>query len=346
MGSRRVSEPLRYWEAPTAETVGRTTESFLARLDGPTVLRLAGRDRTRTRVVVTLLHGNEPSGLRALHAWLRSGAVPAVDVLCVVAAVEAARATPLFSHRMLPGVRDLNRCFRPPFTDGAGALAEAILRIVRSARPEALIDLHNNSGHNPPYAVTARVDPAELHLTRLFASRLVLSTLQLGALTEVLAAELPAVAIECGRTGDPAADAVGLAGLSRFVGITRLSLDGVPPAVRVFEEPIRVCVRPGVRLAFAAAPTNAELTLTPDIDRHNFSRIEAGAVLGWTRLLAEMPLEARDAGSRDRARDLFEITDGRMIARRALVPIMMTTDARVAVQDCLFYVVCERVTAV
>lgn len=312
-------------------------------LDGPTVFRIPGRDRTRTRALVTLLHGNEPSGLRALHSWLRSGPTPAVDVLCVVAAVAAARRPPAFSHRMLPEERDLNRCFRPPFVGTGGVLAEAIVRMVRSSRPEALVDLHNNTGHNPAYGVAMRAGAPELGLVTLFAERVVLSDLTLGALTEVLADELPAVTIECGRAGDPASDAIALAGLTRFVEAVRLPLDAVPSGFQVFEEPMRVGVRPGVRLAFAEAPAvDADLTLTSGVDQHNFSLLEAGTVLGWVRPSIQLPIEARGAAGDDRAADLFEIVDDRLRTRAALVPIMMTTDIRIAVQDCLFYVVRDR----
>jgi len=350
MGARGADDvsvpPLRYRDAPRREDIGTSAEEFLAALDGPTVFRIPGRDRTRTRVLVTLLHGNEPSGLRALHGWFRSEPTPATDVLCVVAAVAAAQRPATFSHRMLPGARDLNRCFRPPFVGTEGVLAEAIGHLVRSSHAEALVDLHNNTGHNPAYGVAVHAGASELGLVSLFAERVVLSDLSLGALTEVLADELPAVTIECGRAGDPASDALALAGLTRFVEAEQLPLAPVPSGIQVFGNPIRVGVRPGVRLAFSEAPAvNADLTLTSGVDQHNFSRLDAGTVLGWVRPSLPLPIEARGAAGDDRAADFFEIADGRLKTRVAMVPIMMTTNIRVAAQDCLFYVVRDRTTA-
>ena len=49
---------LRVLEAPAREALPDTVEAFLARLGGPTLLHLAGRDRTRIRAFSTLLHGN------------------------------------------------------------------------------------------------------------------------------------------------------------------------------------------------------------------------------------------------------------------------------------------------
>jgi predicted deacylase len=165
----------------------RDVDAFLDGLPGPTLLRLAGRDRGRVRVVAGTLHGNEPSGVRAIHHALRT-VVPAVDVLFFVGAVEAARAEPRFGRRMLPGRRDLNRCFRPPHHgDGEdGRVAEAVLAQVRAAHPEAVVDLHNNTGHNPAYAIGTAVDGPRLALGALFAERFVCSSVRLGTFVEAL----------------------------------------------------------------------------------------------------------------------------------------------------------------
>ena len=198
---------LRVLEAPAREALPDTVEAFLARLGGPTLVHLAGRDRSRIRAFATLLHGNEPSGARALHRWLRSDAQPAVDMLCFVGAVDAARAAPGFAQRMLHGSRDLNRCFQAPYKGDEGELAEALLRRLRDHACEALIDVHNNTGHNPPYAVATRTDPERLALCGWFAERFVDCNLRLGTLIEATEDDFPGIALECGRAGDPLADA-------------------------------------------------------------------------------------------------------------------------------------------
>jgi hypothetical protein len=331
------------WDRPGADEIAATPEAFLAALPGPTLLRVPGRDPTRTRAVVTLLHGNEPSGLRAVHAWLRSGERPAVDVVCWLGGVEAARLPPGFAHRMVPGGRDLNRCFRPPFVGEEGALAEEALGLLRATRPEALVDLHNNTGHNPPYGVGTRVDAVRLGLTGLFARRFVHSTIQLGALTEVMADELRAVTIECGRAGDPAADVAARAGLTRFLETERLPLAIPPPGMTVLGEPVRVCVRPGVRIAFSEVPcAGVDLTLRGDIDRHNFEALLPGVPVGWLGDGADWPLVATGADGEDVSHDYFVLRDRLLETRRAMVPIMMTTDVAAALGDCLFYMVHPR----
>jgi Succinylglutamate desuccinylase / Aspartoacylase family len=344
MGGAGLMPAVALRAAPVGAAVPSTAEGFLEWLGGPTILRLAGRDSGRVRGLSVLLHGNEPSSLRALHAWLRSGEVPAVDVVVFVGAVVAARQPPGFAHRMRAGGRDLNRCFRPPWEGEDGAVAAEALQLLRQAGCEALVDLHNNTGHNPAYGVGTVADAARLNLTAMFAERYVVYDLALGALIEATADDFPSLAIECGRAGDPAADAVAAAGLARYLRTDRLELRRVAADhIEVLASPVRVTVAAGLRLAFGDQPAkDADLTLRADIDRHNFQPLLPGAPVGFVAPSAPWPLVACGADGVDVSRDVFEIVDGLLRTRRGVVPIMMTTDPAVAVEDCLFYLVSPR----
>jgi len=122
----------------TAEILGDSYLDFLQQLGGPAWFTLAGRDTSRRRVIVTLLHGNEPSGLKAVHALLSEEMVPATDLGILVAGADAALCEPLLTHRYIPGERDLNRCFKPPRDSKQGELAEAILDLIYGYAPEAV----------------------------------------------------------------------------------------------------------------------------------------------------------------------------------------------------------------
>jgi hypothetical protein len=264
-----------------------------------------------------------------------------VNVVCVVASVDAARRPPGFAFRMLPGRRDLNRCFVAPFEcDGEGELAAEILRAVREARPEALLDVHNNTGHNPAYGVGTKLDPLRLKLTSLFADRFMLSRVRLGSFTEATEDDVTGVTIECGRAGDPMADAVAAAGLERFLTAERLDPD--PAAiggVGVFETPLRVCLRAGARLAVAdTAVAAADLTVAKDIDRHNFQTLSSGTLVGWLGAATAWPIEAIDETGLDRSREMFVAESGELRVREPIIPVMLTTNAEIAAADCLFYV--------
>ncbi len=334
-----MSRGLRFFDGPPTP-LAPTVEGFLRQLGGPAALRIAGRDRTRTRVVSTLLHGNEPSGIRALHAWLGEAQPPVVDALLLIGNVAAALEPPGFAHRMLPGRRDLNRCFLGPFDDAEGQLARAFLDAIRAAAPEALVDIHNNTGHNPAYGVGVGAGPRVLALTALFGDRFVESDLRIGALIEAVR-DLPSVTAEVGRSGDARADAQALAGLRRFLSRDPLFPAGPTPRLRHLVDPMRATLRPGVRVAVADGPAaDCELTVSADLDRHNFETLGAGAAIGWVAD-ASCPLELRDATGQDHAPDYFRVEAGLLLTRRAFVPIMITTDPGIARSDCLFYVARE-----
>lgn len=183
---------------PAIADIGSNVEQFLRFLNGPACLFLEGDDSFRTRAFVTLLHGNEPSGAIALYRWLKSAQRPAINIVCIVASVKAALEPPRFGHRMLPGVRDLNRCFRPPFVDSQGELAEEILEILRLHHPEAVIDMHNTSGSGPSFGVCTHMDRQHDALVSFFTQRLIVSNLSLGALMDISEYSYPTVTVEVG----------------------------------------------------------------------------------------------------------------------------------------------------
>jgi hypothetical protein len=335
----RVPKPL--IEGARRDRIPDDPLEFLASLEGPSVWRVGGRDSSRVRMVTTLLHGNEPSGFLAVHDWLRSGEYPATDVVFVVAHVEAARLNPVFTHRRAPKRRDLNRCFLGPFEDVEGEIARAILEVVRDVRPEALIDVHNNTGHNPAYGVGVEPTPEALWLTALFGRDFVWSHLQLGALLEAVE-DCPAVTVEVGKSHAAEADRVAREGLSRFLNAeTLFDANAQAAPVRVLLMPMRARMAPGCTLVMAQQPdAQADLTMPDDLDRHNFETVDVGARVGWVRGEA-CPLQLLDEDGTDRAPDYFEHRNGELVARRPFMPIMITVDAAIAASDCLFYVVHE-----
>ena len=315
-------------------------EAFLRWLGGSSFLRVPGRDRSRARAVTTLIHGNEPSGLRALLAWLRDGETPATDAVVWIASVATALGPPSFGHRSLPGRPDLNRCFLDPEGDSAEhALARAALGLLRSASPEALIDLHNNTGHNPAYAVGPVADGPHRGLAAMFGRYFVKSALELGALVEATEHDFPSVTIECGLAGSSQADSVARSGLDHFLACNSLPQSPEREPTLLLD-PLRVEVLPGFELAIGEQPASgAGFTLAADIDRHNFEQLGPGVVIGWLHDDRPWPLLARGATGEDVSHDYFVRRGERIETRRELMPIMMTTEPAIACSDCLFYIV-------
>ena len=106
-----------HWKNPDHQSIGETTLEFLQKLSGPTHIHISGKDPSRARAVVTLLHGNDPSGLHAIHEMLKQPVEPAVDIHYFIPSVDAAKQAPGFIYRMLPHHKDLNRGFTPPYNE-------------------------------------------------------------------------------------------------------------------------------------------------------------------------------------------------------------------------------------
>jgi hypothetical protein len=110
--------------------------------------------------------------------------------------------------------------------------------------------------------------------------------------------------------------------------------------MRALAATLRVRLRRGLRVAFAeTAVAGVDLTVLPDIDRHNFREIGSGSRIGWLGSPDIWPVEAQDSSGRDRSGELFVNRGCELLVRESLIPIMMTTDAQIAADDCLFYVV-------
>jgi hypothetical protein len=117
---------------------------------------------------------------------------------------------------MLPRARDLNRCFKPPFDDAQGVLAEEILEILRLHVPEAVVDMHNTSGSGPAFGVCTFMDRQHEALVSLFTQRLIISSLGLGALMEISEDASPTVTVEVGGRLDDEAHELAYEGLCRY----------------------------------------------------------------------------------------------------------------------------------
>jgi len=331
----------RFIRNPLATDVGNNVEEFLRELGGPACLFLDGENTDRTRAFVTLLHGNEPSGAIALFHWLKSGRKPAVNVVCIVASVTAALTSPLFSHRMLPGDRDLNRCFRPPFDDVQGVLAEEILEILRLHRPEAVVDMHNTSGSGPAFGVCTHMDRQHDALVSLFTQRLIVSNLGLGALMEISEHSYPTVTVEVGGRLDEEAHVLAEEGIERyFLAPTVLAQGDTDWGLELLRDPIRLELNDGVSLTYAEQPSAThDITLRPDIEHLNFGVVPMGTSLGWAQGDTRRLFTALDAGGRCAVSKLVRIEGDELYPAMDLKLFMITTNAAIATTDCLFYAV-------
>lgn len=332
----------RTWTNPGPGTLGSTVCEFLQRLAGPAHIHVYGKDRSRCRAAVTLLHGNEPSGTAAIFDVLECGVTPAVDMHFFVVNVAAALAPPGFYHRMLPGRRDLNRCFKPPYVDPQGMTARALLDVLIELRPEAVIDIHNTSGEGPAFAVTTHLDERHDALAALFSHRVVVTDLRLGALMEISEHLCPTVTIECGGARSEAALHTAVSGLQKYLTQgSVLTPESVDIPLDFYQNPLRLELRDKERacLSYQKTPAVSGLTLLPDIEKFNFNVVTPDDCLGFIAPEYMEALSARSSSGEDKVRHYFTCRDGRLYAVKTLKLFMITTNVDIARTDCLFYFV-------
>jgi hypothetical protein len=334
---------------------------ILGAFDGkPVLIRIPAASTAaspRARLVSCLLHGNEPAGFRAMVEVLRRGERYPFDLWVLIGNVRAATEQGLFAHRHLDGQEDFNRVWdggpAGPGASDTRRCAAAMLDELRSADLEAAVDIHNNTGRNPYYAVLPEPTPAARGLAALCADTVLLWRLRAHTLMEALATRCPAVAVECGSPDD--ADGVAFASgvVHRFLTADGFDVSrAAPRPPRLIETLHRVTVRPEVAFSFGRMDIPAgdgegektELVIAAGLDAHNFGVLPARHTIGRVvsgRTGPSMPLQATDTSTgRDVTDDLFGVTaDGRVVVLADLAPIMITTTVGQTRRDCLLYTI-------
>jgi Succinylglutamate desuccinylase / Aspartoacylase family len=332
------SEP----EALRNDLLGDSPEQFLKNLGGATAIFLEGENTETTRVLCTLLHGNEPSGTRAVYDYLSSGQQPCTNAVFILASVQAATNEPFFSNRMLPGNRDLNRCFKPPFYDEQGQLAEHILGLINELQPECVIDMHNTSGSGPAFGVAIKEDNLHVALTSLFTNDLIVTDLRLGALMELSERDVPTVTIECGGANDHSSQIIAQEGLHRLLSAKTIFEDkGESYPVKIYHNPIRLETIGDAEVAYGESSESAAITLPAQAEKFNYGTLTKDECIGTLSKAGFSQLSAKDHLGNERLNDFFEERDGGLYPRHPLKVFMVTNNPFIARTDCLFYFIGE-----
>lgn len=305
---------------------------FVHALEGPTELVFTGKHPQRRRVITTLIHGNESSGLEAVRRLLRCAEAPETTMHVFVVSVDAAQRAPALTHRGHP--IDLNRCFGPHPT---APLADAIKQRVQMIQPECIVDLHNTSAPGPAYGICDRAGATERLLISQFAQLVLPSTIPLGAFRQWACGIAPTVTIECGGENDRTADHIAYAGLHRMWRSLELEPHG---KTVVAESAVRVELdQTQVSSSFAHSDSRADFKFRADLTDFNQQPLPQGATLGTFRSVRcpNWPIRATNASGQTLNDDFFERDGVALKTKRPLQLFMATDDLRVAESDCLFY---------
>ncbi|MPZ89484.1 MAG: hypothetical protein GEU81_15750 [Nitriliruptorales bacterium] len=324
-------------------------EDALAALDHkPALICITGSEgQGRARFVSCLLHGNEDSGYRAVLDMLRRKDTYPFDLWVFIGNVRAACQEGWFAHRYQDDQEDFNRVWglgHP--TTRMRRCADAVLAELGTISGlEAAVDLHNNTGDNPPYAVLPVWSDACLGLAALCADTAMVWGLKANALMEVLSDRCPVVAVECGMIGLASSTAFAMGVLERFLAADLRGLRTSPERpLFIWEMNHRVTVRPEVSFGFGGMLSDCvDLVLAPGLDATNFGLLPRGTIIGHAHCGAAMPLMAMSMQGQDDTERCFALQDdGSIVVSRDLTPAMMTTTVAQARRDCLFYLARRR----
>jgi len=307
-----------------------TAPELAAALGGPTLIRLPGR-REPPLLVSVLLHGNEDSGWNGVRRLLAEPGLLPRSLILFIGNVEAAAAR----LRVLPHQQDYNRIWRHA-GGPEGELALAVESALEGVALHAAVDLHNNTGHNPHYAVVTDLSPRNLGLAYLFSDKAVYVREPDTVMTRMFADCCPAIALELGPVGDPRCDDRAYDFVSRC-----LELEAIPDAdldgLQLYRTQVRVHVAEAAQFSFAGDDRDTPLVLTGGVESVNFHRLPTGTEFGTAARPLEELLRVLDVQQNDVTDHYFELRNGRVLLKQAVVPAMYTLDPLVIRQDCLCY---------
>ena len=331
-----------YLKDPDKIALKADYQQFLLSLSTLTVVDITGRDQSKCRVITTLLHGNEPSGLIALHRWLankESFYQPHTNVRFIICSVEAASKFPLFTYRYLPDGLDINRCFNSESEDGYFLRAQIIKKLINEVSPELVIDMHNTSGSSPAFAVSPVITPEVLALSAFFCKTIILSGIQLGALMEQNF-ECPIVTIECGGANDEQAHETAFHGICQLTACDDIHRCHPKPMLDIVYQPLRLKIKPDIELSFTEHDEGESgVSLLKNIEQFNFGNIYKDQMLGWLDDKGLDNLTLKNANDEDVIQEFFTLRDNQLVCTKDMKIFMATTKKNIAINDCLFYLV-------
>lgn len=320
--------------------LGCDITQLAALLRGPTLIHLSGRD-PHPLFVSVLLHGNEPTGFEAVQAILRrhaGGALPRALSLFIGNVAAAAQGV-----RTLPEQADYNRVW--PGTAMPDCAEAALMRQVfeqmRARKPFASIDIHNTSGMNPHYACVSRLEQPYFHLARLFGRIVIYIERPFGIQSRAMADLCPAVTVECGRIGDRYARDHAFEFVEACLRLSHFPEHDIAPHDIDLLQTVAVLKVP-LDVSFSFDDSPADIRFRADLDRLNFSSIEAGTLLGRADAASGARVEVLPGGDFEVLEEFLEHVDGEIRFSRAAVPAMLTRDPNAVRLDCLGYLM-ERI---
>ncbi len=310
-------------------------------LKRPTLIHLKG-DRQLPLFVSILLHGNETTSWLAIRELLRKydpqtsnkflGKHLPRSLSLFIGNIEAAR----YRQRHLADQPDYNRIWQIGDSPEQ-IMAQQVITEMRSRGVFASIDIHNNTGKNPHYGCITRLDKHSLQLARLFGKIIVHYTNPKTVQSYAFGKFCPAIVLECGQPDQIDGTAHALEYLETCLNLD--SFDNLPDSaiadIDLFHTVAIVKIPEHIKFSFTGEP-NDDITFPIDMDRLNFCELPIGANFGKAKTEKAYLLAVSEDGE-EKGDRYFQIKNGEITLKAAVMPSMITLNTDIIRQDCLCY---------
>lgn len=325
---------LRVVDGLSSQLLSLKVSELYAEFGGPTLIRLPGPEKPPL-FISCLLHGNEHSGFQAIQSLLQYWKLESASrpMLILLGNLKAASQNRRVSEDHL----DYNRIWEDSGSE-QGKWTEEVVSMAKNAGIYAAIDIHNNTGKNPHYAVTTTKHHQTLQLASLFARTTVYVPRLQGTLISRFSSFCPSVVLECGKSQDTAGARVAKEYLQACLKMDHLPQKPVAASDHsVYESCVRLRVPKGSSFDFSGTPKpQVDFSFIVNLDDYNFSPLKAGQVLGYSR--ADSPYQIEyDVLSAGEGPDFVRTENGAIVVQQDCTPAMLTHDVDVVTQDCLGY---------
>ncbi|MBD2188972.1 M14 family metallopeptidase [Pseudanabaena mucicola] len=310
-------------------------------LERPTLIHLEG-ERQPPLFVSILLHGNETTSWLAmrelLHKYQHQKLPRSLSLF--IGNIEGAR----YRQRHLVNQPDYNRIWQMsdcPLPEQI--MAQKVIAEMRSQGVFASIDIHNNTGRNPHYGCITRLDKHSRHLARLFDKNVVYYTNPKTVQSYAFGEFCPAIVLECGQPDKADGTAHALEYVETCLNLDSFDSlpDGAIADIDLFHTVAIVKVPEEINFSFTGTP-NDDITFPDEMDCLNFCELPVGAKFGKAKTEQARLIAVSEDGQENCDR-YFQIVDGEIILKTAVMPSMLTLNTDIVRQDCLCYLM-ERLT--
>ena len=309
--------------------------------DTPTLIHLKGEKHPALFISI-LLHGNEFSGLQIMQDILKKyqtteGYKLPREIWLFVGNVDAAQ----MGVRLRDGQTDFNRAWPgtlEPDSDTAILIQDVMERITREEL-FASIDLHNNTGQNPPYGCISIVNEKNKYLASFFNHIAMVFRSPKGVSTMAFDALCPAITLECSTPGNEPARRRAFDLIDDLMHMDHFPTKPLPTHdLQLVKNSATIKINANVTFCFEDDLGNSsdmDLTVVKNFDHHNFTLLEKNEVFAYAKV--DKALLVTSPEGKDITEEILQNDNGKISLKKALMPAMISMDKKIVLQDCLCY---------